>query len=379
MKLTIATACEGLNRTTRVWRLIEHLQAQGHIISVVGSGRAFGALTDVVERTFTISYKPSPYGQSQEETNWQNNKFLLERLKQFQPQAMILDGEPFAASLANQLQIPIISVDHQHLFQFARLDLAIPPKQLDRLVEIKEHLKSRNYRAHTYLMPLFFDAQVSAPNAQITQGLTRMHIDQLSPSQGDAFVAFGWPHIQSDLRACQLLEQKVEVHVPLRKHRKETERVVSDEEVHGSKGTLRRRRKEALPRKLESDELASMLPDDQPFITHQIAEPDSWLGALSQAKAVLMDGELTAINEAIALGVPMLLLPYPERFDQWCYAHMVEKMGFGEVHPKLTRNVLEGFLSRLPRYKEQLANATPNTPSFHDALDQVLRGLGGRR
>jgi uncharacterized protein (TIGR00661 family) len=115
-----------------------------------------------------------------------------------------------------------------------------------------------------------------------------------------------------------------------------------------------------------------MLPNNERYLQYAVADNEPWLSSLHTSKATVMDGELTAIAESIALRKPMLLVPHPQRFDQWCYAHYIEKMGLGEVHPKLTKIALEGFLSRLDRYQEQMDAFAYEQMDFADALEQTL-------
>lgn len=376
MKLIVSSALEGLDRNTRIWRIISHLEKQGHTVAVAGSGRGFGLVDEKLERTFSIAYKtPMPY-ETQEELDWKINRGLVDRLRQFQPEAMILDGEEFAAGIAQRLRIPTISIDHMHLFQYTRMDITIPPAHIQRMKDLKDQVKRRKYNASHYILPLFFEPTPVADFITVTSSPTREQFDQTdfsSIEETDEILGFAWPHIQADLSHFNQLEQMARVHIPLRKNRANTERVLFEKEVQGSKGTLRRRRKEKLPKKLDIDELRSMLPPRERFIRYEVADAENWFKHLAGARAVLMDGEITSITEAIALKKPMLLVPNPKRFDQWCYAHYVENMGFGEFHPRLTKTALEGFISRIDRYKENLEQAAQHTgPTLLEALDARL-------
>ncbi len=75
---------------------------------------------------------------------------------------------------------------------------------------------------------------------------------------------------------------------------------------------------------------------------------------LSSAKAVLLNGGLTAITEAIYLKKPILSVPIAGQFEQKYNALTIEEMGFGKHLSKPTVEEIDEFFSKLPEYKKNL-------------------------
>ncbi len=373
MRIVIASALDKFNSVTRLWETIRYLTSQSHEWHVVGSGKAFEAVEKQYPDSFGVNYPRDAETEAErEQLLWQYNSDLEAKLQRFRPHVMLLDGEYFASQVAQKLKIPILSIDPQHLFHFARFDITIPPTQFAQLMEVKESVKQIPYRASHYLMPNFIQAPIRSKRAMLTQPVLPQDTLNSEPTRGDKMLAFAWPSLQEDLALFSLVEQPVLAHIPLRKQRQKRERVLFEREVSGSEGQLLRRRKERLPQELAPAELDLQLPPSTRHVTYKIAGHESWSKDLVDARAVLIDGNPVTIAEAIALKKPMLVIPKPDDFPQWCFGQYVEHMGLGEYHPHLTRAALEGFLNRQDRYLDKLTSYQSQSPTFFEGLDQAL-------
>ena len=326
MRIAIAIALNNFDRITRMWEILHYFENSPHELFIIGSGRAFSVVEEQFPESFGVTYPKNPQSEKErEEIIWLNNQFLSERLRYFKPDVMILDGEEFSARLAYQRRIPIISIDPQHLFQYARFNIAIPPNRFDVLMAEKDKLKNRPFRAKRYLLPTFIESSIRAHNAVVTKPIFRSRaIKELMPTTGDYILVFAWPNIQQELRHFRSIEQIAIAHVPMLRHRKEKERVVWEQKIDGSLGTVRKRRKEQLPQVLSTDELKSKLPESDEYVSYKISDTDGWLSELAASRALLADANPTAIAEAIALQKPMLIIPKADNFQQWCYAQYIE-------------------------------------------------------
>lgn len=373
MRIVIASALDKLNSVTRLRETIRYMSGQSHEWHLVGSGKAFEAFEEEFPDSFGINYPQRAESEAErEELLWQHNRVLEGKLKRFRPHVVLVDGEYFAAKVAQQLKIPVLSFDPQHIFQFARFDITIPPAQFEQLSGVKEDTKQLPLRATHYLLPTFLKASIRSKHATLAQTALPEGLAAQPTSVGDYIQAFAWPSLQEDLDLFTMVEQQVVAHLPLRKQRANRERVLFEHEVNGSEGQVLRRRKERLPQELGLEELRSQLPPSTQHITYKVADHETWSSNLLNASAALIDGNPITIAEAIALHKPMLVIPRPDSFAQWCFGQHVEQMGLGETHPRLTRAVLEGFLNRKERYRENLVKHQSPLPTYHEALEKIL-------
>jgi hypothetical protein len=160
----------------------------------------------------------------------------------------------------------------------------------------------------------------------------------------------------------------------MRKYREKREQVLWEQEIEGGEGILRRR-KQSLPSMIEQSELTIQLPPSTPYLTHKVASPEEWIPDLLSCRAVICDGNHTTIAEAITAQKPMLIIPKPDDFPQWCYSQYIEKIGVGECHPRLSRAIIEGFIMRIDRYREKLASLQNPSPQFFDLLELAMKSL----
>ena len=205
-KIVYAGVFEGLDRINRGWRILRYLQQHTDQLMAVGSGRAFAAVEEEFENCFYLISPPRYLrGRDRDNFMWEKNRVLGSRLEHFRPDLMILDGQTFAAQLATKQRIPIISIDQLHFFARTRLDIPIPPAQLDKYLQQKTAVKKRGYQAAHYLLPIFFQPEVTAERTSLAPPLLREGVEEVTPSAGDAFVAFGWHGIQDDVHVFEAL------------------------------------------------------------------------------------------------------------------------------------------------------------------------------
>lgn len=379
MKIAIASTLDSFDRIARTQEILRHFAASERSCLVVGAGPDFLALEQIYpQHSFVSSIDPDDAPTSTDGSS-ETSRRLFGRLRQFSPQAVLLDGTSPIESVAESLGIPIISIDPHFLFQFGHLDIMIPPTQFQELMSLKEQIRERLSPAQSYLIPNWFEPSFRSSQVILTQPLLRQDLTAEPPSSGGILLAFAAPHILPDIPVFSTVEQPVQVFVSVDKQRQQKERVLWEREIKGTEGTMVRRRKQQLPQNLDTTELLSQLPDSTPHISYQLAQHELWVKAMPSCKAVLSDGHPMIIAEALFLQKPILVIPKHHDFASWGYAQYVEHLGFGESHSKLTRAVLEGFLLRLDRYREQIQKYQPTSPPFFTALEQLLTRLAKKR
>ena len=413
MRIIYATKFEGLNRISRGWEILRYLRAQRHELFVIGSGRAFHRVEREFRTSFAILYPPpNHWGEIDPEEVQQKNRSLEKRIERFQADLMILDGESFAAQLFNKLRGPVLSIDHLHYLDKSIMEIPIPPAKRDLLIEVKQALKDRGYWANKFLLPLFFNPSPTSDKVEVIPTLIPSEVIDIPVNSEDeaGFLAYYWEGILQQTKGFNELEEDILVHVPLqvqkRIQRAEKEQQQSTQEPvkkhveqevpKRKRGTIEHRKgkkklaKVVRRRRVEPTEpppevevqpqeefqgrpLSECLPAPEQHVEYIAASSERWPQDIAHCKAVVLTGDMIPIAEAIHLKKPMLLIPREDRIDQWIQAHYIEKMGFGEVHSSISRDILEGFIERLPQYKEKLQEHTsPGNKAFFDKLSQEI-------
>ena len=97
---------------------------------------------------------------------------------------------------------------------------------------------------------------------------------------------------------------------------------------------------------------------------------------LSSARAVLTNGGLSLLHEAIFLGKPILSVPVRHQFEQEMNARYLERCGYGLGAPQTEAAVLEAFLAERDKYASRLRKhrQTGNEVTF-DTVDGLLKRL----
>ena len=126
-KIVYSLSGEGSGHSSRSREMITHLLGKGHIVKVASYDRGYQNLKDdfdVLEiEGFSIVSEDNKV--SIGKTFAQNFTTILDRFeasnilkqkyfKEFKPDCVITDFEPMAAYLANELDVPLITLDNQH-------------------------------------------------------------------------------------------------------------------------------------------------------------------------------------------------------------------------------------------------------------------------
>ena len=69
---------------------------------------------------------------------------------------------------------------------------------------------------------------------------------------------------------------------------------------------------------------------------------------------MITNGGFTLITEALHLGKPVLSIPVRKHFKQFVNAYYLDKLGWGKFYEDVSKERLEGFISRLEDYRKAL-------------------------
>jgi uncharacterized protein (TIGR00661 family) len=92
---------------------------------------------------------------------------------------------------------------------------------------------------------------------------------------------------------------------------------------------------------------------------------------LASSRAVITGGGFSLMTESIYLGKPVLSVPIKQQFEQLLNALYLEKLGYGEYVPELSKERIERFLGRADEYAGRVAQ------HVQDGNQQILSALDG--
>lgn len=109
-------------------------------------------------------------------------------------------------------------------------------------------------------------------------------------------------------------------------------------------------------------------------ITFRKFNDDVFFKDFCECKAVIMNGGLTTITEAVFLKKPILAVPIKGQFEQYFNASTIQSLGFGMCMEKPDKEIILKFIRELPKYKEALKKykAGSNEDVF-EKIEEVLK------
>jgi uncharacterized protein (TIGR00661 family) len=94
---------------------------------------------------------------------------------------------------------------------------------------------------------------------------------------------------------------------------------------------------------------------------------------LASARAVITNGGLSLMHEAIYFGKPILSVPVRHQFEQEMNARYLEQYGYGLAAPRMDADVLEAFLQQEHEYTSALEHHRQNgNELLYRTVDRLL-------
>ncbi|MEM7674765.1 MAG: glycosyltransferase family protein [Myxococcota bacterium] len=231
-------------------------------------------------------------------------------MREFDPDLVISDAEPFTNRVSLNLQMPLVSFDHFGIMVHCRPRL----RWQDRLRSLLDRTAYRALLGHSdkQLISSFYDAPPRTDNVQVIGPLLRDEVFRLKPSEGQhVLVYFNNGNYQITPKVADTLRS---LGVPLR---------VYGSELVGRDGPI----------------------DFRP--TSNMA----FLEDLASARAVISTAGNQLVGEAAYYGKAMLVLP-ENTVEQRMNANAVEHLGIGQAidWSEFTPHVVRRFLARVPEF-----------------------------
>jgi uncharacterized protein (TIGR00661 family) len=100
---------------------------------------------------------------------------------------------------------------------------------------------------------------------------------------------------------------------------------------------------------------------------------DGFVHDLATARAVVCNGGLSLIGEAVYLGKPIFSVPVRNQYEQVLNARYVEELGYGLAAERIDADVLGAFLRESPKYAARVAkHKQDGNRELFDVVDRLL-------
>lgn len=354
MRILYGVTGEGMGHATRSKVVCEHLVAKGHEIKIVVSGRAHAFLAktfpDVVEiKGLTIRYVDNKM--DREGTLAQNVLAApgllatnvgayFEKVARFKPDVVITDFDSFAYLFAKRHRLPIISIDNQQILSRCKLGkFAKHGAKVDYQL-IKAFVRAKLPGCNHYVVTTFFFPTVRkkyADETTLVPPILRKSILDAKPRAHLGEHVLVYQTSTSDVR---LLD--------------ELERIRGQQfVVYGLRRNARRGN----------------------CILKEFSE-EGFVEDLASARAVVCNGGLSLIGEAVYLGKPVFSVPVQHQFEQILNARYVEELGYGLAADRIDADLLRLFLSERHKYAARVAkHRQEGNRDLFQVVDRLLDRL----
>jgi uncharacterized protein (TIGR00661 family) len=330
MRILYGVVGEGMGHATRSRVVIDHLIKQKHKVKIVVSGRAYTFLkrhfSDVVEiRGLTIRYSGGAMDRDLSVLRnvlmspsmlFQNAAAYVDDVRHFKPHLVLSDFDSYAWFFARRFGLPIVSIDNQQIIHKCKHAKEITRGVTADYRATRAFVKAKLPGCDHYVITSFFTPPVRAKfedRVTIVPPILRDEILHAPVTRGEHVLVY-----QTSTSDRGLLRQL---------HRLRGRKFV----VYG------------LGRDAVEGNCTLHGFSEQRFVRD-----------LASARAVVTNGGLSLMHEAIYLGKPILSIPVRHQFEQEMNARYLERYGYGLAAPHIEADVLEAFLQQERDYADAL-------------------------
>lgn len=352
MRILYGVVGEGMGHATRSKVTCEHLVAQGHEVKIVVSGRAHAFLAktfrDVVEiKGLTIRYVDNRMDRDGTlARNFlaapgmlaSNVTAYFEKVASFAPDAVITDFDSFAYLFAKRHGLPILSIDNQQIISRCKLGkFAKQGIKVDYQMT-KAFVRAKVPACDHYVVTTFFYPAVRPKYEKDTT---------LVP-----------PILRKAILEARKKAHAGEHVLVYQTSTSDTKLVDELNRIRGARFVVYGLRKNA----------------KQGNCTLREFSEDGFVDDLASARAVVCNGGLSLLGEAVYLGKPIFSVPVRNQYEQVMNARYLEELGYGLGAERIEADVLRLFLDEAPKYASRVArHKQDGNRNLFDVVDHVLQ------
>ncbi|MGH7293852.1 MAG: MJ1255/VC2487 family glycosyltransferase, partial [Polyangiaceae bacterium] len=352
MRILYGVVGEGMGHATRSKVTCEHLVSRGHEVKIVVSGRAHAFLAksfrDVVEiKGLTIRYVDNRMDRDGTLARnvlaapglvAANVKSYFDKVASFEPDAVISDFDSFAYLFAKRHGLPVLSIDNQQIISRCKLGkFAKQGVKVDYQMT-KHFIRAKLPACDHYVITTFFYPPVRPKYEKDTT---------LVP-----------PILRQSILDAKKKARAGEHVLVYQTSASDTKLVDELNKVHKEKFVVYGLRKNARHGNCTLKEFSE----------------DGFVDDLAAARAVVCNGGLSLIGEAVFLGKPIFSVPVRNQYEQVLNARYLEELGYGLGAERIEADVLRLFLAEAPRYASRVArHKQDGNRDLYDVVDGVLQ------
>jgi uncharacterized protein (TIGR00661 family) len=373
MRILYGVTGEGMGHATRSDIVISHLRSQGHDVTIATSGGAFKYLRELENGSSVLEIPGLELAYEDQihdylgtlaknaiaiPKQWARaNRIFNERIKPLRFDVVLTDFEPYTYIFAKWLKIPVISIDNQQVI--SRCELPSSARigcRLDYALA-RAFIRSKMPACKHYFITSFFRPHILPKYASSTSIVPPIVSYDVQRARAWERIA----HVPRDLRNVKDSTAVLVYHREFGAHHSEQSNANLCAKLATIKSQYFYVYGRGAARGAENVEFCEF--DRELFLKH-----------LQLCKAVICNGGLSLIHEAIVLRKPILSIPVLHQYEQMLNAYYVEERGFGMWDIVLTSELIRAFLHRWGEFRARLleVNSTGDQTEFFTALDKEI-------
>lgn len=341
-KILYGVAGQGSGHSSRSREIIEHLMEKGHEIKIISYESGYKNLKDDFDikkvNGFNLVYEHNEvnYAKTFFDNFLRAPKTLksindtLRMVNSFKPDIVFSDYEPISSIVANLKDLPLVSIDNQHLM--TNTDISYPKKYERAALTAKAITRAMIMKADAYLIADFVEAKPKNNKTFLFPPILRKSIIKSISEEGDYVLVYITSDFKEILDILKEINKKFIIY-GLDRNEKISENIILKKPSQGG-----------------------------------------FIKDLAGCEGVIGNAGLTLITEALYLGKPYLAVPVKSQFEQILNAYNLEKMGYGKYWDELDREKIESFLFNLEFYKENLKKyKREDNSKIFNKIDELIK------
>jgi uncharacterized protein (TIGR00661 family) len=363
MRILYGVTGEGMGHATRSKVTVEHLVASGHEVKIVVSGRAHAFLSksfaDVVEiKGLSIKYVDNRMDRDGTLTRnvlaapgmlLANVNAYFDKVASFAPDAVVTDFDSFAYLFAKRHGLPVLSIDNQMIISRCKLGkFAKQGVKIDYQMT-KAFVRAKLPACDRYVITTFFFPPIRPKyqdDTTLVPPILRRPILDARKKAAQVNAAGGGEHVlvyQTSTSDTTLIDEL--------------------NRIKGTKFVVYGLRRSARHGNATLKEFSE----------------DGFVDDLATARAVVCNGGLSLIGEAVYLGKPVFSVPVRNQYEQILNARYLEELGYGLGADRIEADVLRLFLDEAPKFAARVArHKQDGNRELFDAVDGFLHRFASK-
>lgn len=319
-----------------------HLISQGHIVKAASYDRGYRNLQadfDLLEiEGFSIVSEDNKI--SVGKTFLQNLSSIFDRyesinelkkkyFKEFKPDCVISDFEPMTAYLANEMDIPLITIDNQHRMRY--MEFPCPLEWKADALFIENLIRVMMPRPCVSLVTTFYFGRKRNERTFLFPPILRQEVLAKKTVVGDYILVYVTAGFETLIEFLKNYKRERFIIYGYNKNEKQ---------------------------------------DNLQFCSYSRR---GFLHDLANCKAVIATAGFTLMTESFFLQKPYLALPMKGQFEQILNGLMLNELNYGFSSQKLTKQDISAFLYDLPEYRKELQKyEQKDNSAIKEMLDLLL-------